>query len=388
MGGNKLLNLIGFELQKFFHRKKNIISILIFVGVLIVFILLNSMLEMSVKQSKLNSLDSDMESVQNALKSVQDQLMIYPNDQELKDIENSYNKDISLISDIKQTYIEKEWNRYLHKSIELDRKSIDERNSGKTIGGEDISISQERIKKNTLLLNQNISPIEDKVSMEGYNSIKLILNSPMTLILVIVLVILCSDVVSSELEYNTDKLLYTQPIGKTTILLSKIIAVTCTVEVLTLGILGTVFVVLGLKNGFGNPNYPTEFLTSGGITYIPISKYIVYALLLLLLLIMFICSMAIFISSICKSTSSSISVSIILCIAPYIIISKGFIAKVCHMIPFTYTDISNVLQGNLARGIENMGVNFNNAIVMMTIYSIMLFALSFIVFNKGSFMRK
>ncbi len=81
-----------------------------------------------------------------------------------------------------------------------------------------------RIYKNSILLEKEIKPINENFSMESFNFIKLVLNNPIILVIVISILIFISDIISSESEYKTFNLLLTQPISKTKILIAKIIS--------------------------------------------------------------------------------------------------------------------------------------------------------------------
>ena len=101
---------------------------------------------------------------------------------------------------------------------EVSLKGIESEN---TISSKSIKEIEESIQINTYLIENNIEPIFDQVSMQGFNFIRVFLNNPISIILIILIIILSADIMSSEFDSNTYKLLFIQPISRKKILLSK-----------------------------------------------------------------------------------------------------------------------------------------------------------------------
>ncbi|CAM2917560.1 ABC transporter permease subunit [Hathewaya histolytica] len=334
------------------------------------------------KKSEAFNIESEIKSLESALIRINNEIKESPNNKKLEIIKTSYDKNLEILKSMNIAYTNKQWSNYLKCKIDLDKELLKDIKKGNTISGK----SEEEIKKdievNGILLEKNIEPIYDTVSMQGYNFIKLVLGSALTLIIIIVAIILSADIISSEFESNTYKLLFTQPISKNSILFSKTISITIIVNVIIFSMLALLFFILGVKNGFGDLNYPTQFFINGEIGYIEIGRYIGVGLLSLLTLITFTCALSIFSSIVCSNTSSSISIAIIIVVSLYMIINHGFINSIAHLIPFTYIDISNVLQGNIAIAFKNSGVNPHNAIMNLCISAIIILGLSIFTFER------
>lgn len=382
-------SLIAFEMKKFIHRKKNFYVILLFVILSIIFISLNLNLEKNVAQSEKTSIEFNIESVKDGLASVKSDLKKYPNNQNLKNMQNDYERDLDLLEKMSTSFSKNDVQSYLKYKIESDENLVSDIENNKVISGVGINDIKQAIKINTILLENNITPINTNLSMEGFNFIRLFLNNPISIILAILIIILSADSVSSEFDSNTYKLLFTQPISKVKILISKIIATLIMVYSIILGILTILFLVLGLKNGFGNINYPIAFYNGQSAT-IEIGNLIIYNLILLVVLIAFISILAITISSFTKNNSSSLATSIIIVVSAYMFSKNGFGNSIAHLNPFVYLDISSVVQGTSSILYDNNYINLQFGILTLGISISLLIALITIYFQRGikNFIKK
>ncbi len=376
-------SLIGFEIKKFFNRKKNLLSILLFIILTIVFIVLNINLEKNLKKSEKTSIDFQIESIEDALLKVKSEMINLPDNEKLKKINNSYEEELNILKDMKSTYESNDFNGYLRSKVQLDKKLLVDIKRGEIISPKNPDEIRDRIDINTILLNKNIKPIYSQASMEGFNFIKLFLNSPISIIIIIFIIILTADVMSSEFDSNTYKLLFTQPISKTKILLSKIIATAIIINVVILGLISIFFIILGVINGFGSIDYPIQFYNNN-IEYISIGKFIALEIIFLITIINFICILSLIISSFSKSNSNSISVAIITTVSLYMISSKVSIGGLIYLNPFIYFDISNILQGNLANLYENFNINFKYGLIVIISSTIILLIINIIFFKKST----
>ena len=367
-----MISLIEFEIKKFLNRKKNLLVISILVILAAIFITLNSSLDKNSSINTIASIESEIKSIEEALNKVESEIIRLPDNEKLKWINSDYEKELSLLRDMKNSYISNDYNKYLQSKIELDKKLLKNIEDENVIYSDDPNEIINDIELNTLLLENSIKPINTSVSMEGFNFIKLFLNSPISIILVILILILSSDVVSSEFDSNTYKLLFTQPISKNKIIISKIISTLIMVNVILFSVIAICFIILGAVNGFGDINYPIEFYNNGVIEYISIGKFILYELILFIILTAFMCILGVFISSLSKSTSNSVAVSIIITVSAYMISSQGFISKLEHLNPFIYFDISSVLQGKSANLFTNVNINFKYGVVTLMVSIIIL----------------
>ncbi|MGL5152479.1 MAG: ABC transporter permease subunit [Clostridium sp.] len=374
-------SLIRFEIKKFFHRKKNILAIALFLMLSIVYVLLNINLEGKVNESQKNLINSDIESIEVAIKGVDLEQVNQSDNEKLREIRNGYEKDLNLLKEKREGFNLEDTKKYLISSIEYDKKLVKEVESGEIIYGGDLEELKNNIKINEILLDKNIKPINGSSAMEGFNFIRLFLNNPISILIAILIILLSGDIVSSEYDNNTYKLLFTQPVSKNKIVVSKIISTLLLVLTIVFGIIGVIFITLGVTRGFGTINYPVEFYGES-LEFISIGDLIVYELLLLIMIIVFLTLIAILISTLTKNTTSSISLSIILVVATYMMSSKGLIKAVSHLNPFIYLDISDVIQGRLAINLGNTNINLETGMILFMVINITLLILIPIVFSK------
>ena len=376
-------SLIGFEIKKFCNRRKNLLVIILFMILSVTFITLNSRLDSRLEKSEGTSIDLEIQSVEDALIKTKSEIKRLPDNEKLKIINNNYEEDLNLLKKQKNAYESDDFNKYLESKIQLDKNLLSNIENGNAISPQTSQEVNQNIELNTLLLEEGIKPIYTSVSMEGFNFIQLFLNSPISILVVIFIIILSADILSSEFDSNTYKLLFTQPISKVNILLSKVVATLIMVSITLFGIITIYFLALGFTKGFGSINYPIEFYNNGVTEYITIGKFILFELVLFIMLIAFISILSIAISSFSKSTSTSIAVSIIVTVSGYMISSKGFFDKFAHLNPFIYFDISNVLKGSLATLYENMNVNFKYGVITLGLLTIILLIVNVLLFKKN-----
>lgn len=377
-------NLIGFEIKKFCNRRKNLMVIMIFLILSVIFITFNFTLEKQFEISGEKSIDLQIESLEDSLSDVKSEIIRLPENEKLKKINSNYEKQLNILKDIKIAYASNDFNKYLEGKIQLDKNLLKNIEDGDVISPENPDEIKNDIDINTLLLEKGIAPIYSSVSIEGFNFIKLFLNNPISIILVILIIVLSADAVSSEFDFDTYKLLFTQPISKIKILSSKILATLIMINVIIFGIITICFFMLGFTRGFGSINYPTYFYNNNVIEYISIGKFILFEIVLCLLLTTFICVLSVTISSFSKSSSDSIAISIIIVVFAYMVSKKGFLGDISHLNPFIYIDLSSVLQGDLAKLYDNSNISFKYGILTIILSTVILLLINIFLFQKNN----
>ena len=102
-------NMISFEIKKFFHRKKNIFIIMIFIALSIGFIMINSSLENQYKKSEISSIDYSIESLKKDIPDTKDTLKQYPGNKNLEVLLETQEKEIKIYEKQKEAYINKDY---------------------------------------------------------------------------------------------------------------------------------------------------------------------------------------------------------------------------------------------------------------------------------------
>ncbi|MBD7916219.1 ABC transporter permease subunit [Clostridium sp. Sa3CUN1] len=379
-----MIPLIKLEFKKFFKKPKNVVLIILLFVIISIFINLNINLDKNILRNTKLSIDAEIDSLNSALINIENELIKLPDNDKLKNIKNIYKENLYLLETQKSAYEKNDSIQILECQIKLDKNLLIEINNGSVITPKSVEYLNDNISINSILLEKGIRPINENSTMESFNFLKLFLNSPFSLLIIISLIIFSSDIISSESENKTFNLLLTQPISKNKILISKTLSIILINTLLLLSILLINFLFIGFTQGFGDVNYPTRYFINGIIQYIPIWKFTIYLIILFVLLIIFISILSIFTSSISKQSSTSFSIIIILTTTFYLIINNGFFKGISHLIPFTYINLSSALQGYLAINTNNVNINLFNSIIILVIYSLLIFLLNIFIFNKRS----
>ncbi|MSR91865.1 ABC transporter permease subunit [Inconstantimicrobium porci] len=381
-------NLISFEIKKFFHRKKNLITLVLFAVLIIGFVSINRNLENSYKKSEIESIDYRISSLNKEIPETKNLLKEYPGNKNLEISLATQEKEIKIYEREKEAYISKDFSEYLKCKIEIDKDTLDGIENNTIISPSDNPEElKNKIKINKLLLEKKINPIFTNVSMESFNFCRLFLSSPFSILIAIIIIIWCADVVSSEFDYNTYKLLFTQPVSKAKILISKLLAAIILSTIILLLLLAVLFVMLGVINGFGSGEYPIQFFKDNVIQYINIGKFSILEMIMFIFIIIFIVSLSVGMSALFKNTSMSIAVSIIISVSLYMITTKGMLNSIAEINPFAFFDISSVLQGTASKMYSNNNVDFYHGILTLSVFSIIIIVSTIIYFNKQTFLN-
>ncbi|QAT38918.1 hypothetical protein EQM05_00820 [Clostridium sp. JN-9] len=399
MGVNKVGTLVIFEFKKFFKRKKNLIGILLLIVFTFLYIILNNSIDSKRISSEKSSCDFAIESVTNALNSIKEE---YKNDKSgdtsklnrMKIIIDSYENQLKLLNEESKAIASNDWKRKLSAQIKLDKAAALDISENRVVSGESLQEIQNRIDINEILLSKNIKPIYSDTSMTSYNFIILSSTSIMPLLLIIILFLLASDSVSSEVDEGTFKILLTQPISRSKVIFSKIISYSFICILLVAAVYLLFFIGLGLTKGFGSPYYPTAYYTgnfanifAGNKSYnkifIDARSFIFYIIPIYILLIITVVSMSILVSTLISNSTGAICFSVIVYTTYYIFstqlkLFKGF----AQFVPFTYSNIPSILNGASIAQLENPNITYTMGIVVLTITTFICCILSLTLFKK------
>ncbi|NLZ49923.1 MAG: ABC transporter permease [Clostridiales bacterium] len=232
----------------------------------------------------------------------------------------------------------------------------------------DNSGEKETIRKKILvyeeLLNKDIKPMADS-SAKGFKMLQYLIAALGSLFTAIIVIIISSDAVSSECTPPTLKMLLTRPVKRGKVLASKFIAAFISSCIVIIGLEIIASIVMGLIFGFGDPLYPIAVGTDYKITTLNaivgkeaiavfnssyLTSTIVFLLKSILLQLLFILAATSFflmISTLVKSSSASISISIVSLIAIQIL---SVISNVKPILPFlfmTYGNTTSILTGEV-----------------------------------------
>lgn len=117
-------SLIEFEIKKFFNRRKNLLVLAIFIVLSVIFITLNYRLNKQLEKSEITSIDLQIDSIEDALNNIENEIIRLPDNEKLKKIKSSYEQELNLLTDIRKAYINNDFNKYLESKIQLDKNLL------------------------------------------------------------------------------------------------------------------------------------------------------------------------------------------------------------------------------------------------------------------------
>lgn len=309
-----------------------------------------------------------------------------------------------------EAYSEKDWKRIVEVTNEAEEQWI----KGGGFEYDDESFDQRtftfaaNINRNKLILERDVIPIlpidysityhnfDETDDEEARNRMKkgalkyspstlyylfMIFSISFSVIGVILSIFLFGDVLTKEGigQNGSIQLLYTQPIRKYQVLISKVLALI----ILTVGIIGSMWLlasILGLTfDRFGDGNYPImvygeEFT----FTFINLSTYLVQAMILFGLVLLFSYSLLLLLSILTKRTLSAVGATIIIILVGTSIGTEKIFSSVIPYIPFNYFSVHEVITNELAITIDNFKVTYSLGIIslvssILIIWMILLF---------------
>ncbi len=383
-------NIVKFEIKKFFKNKKNIISIIIYIFLIVAFIGYSSFIESLLKTSEIdihkeNYLNSKKN--YNTLKEILEDLK---NKNELSN-DKSYNKQIEELSkeidlyneyyltyeELIKSYEEKNIDKYLKlnlKRYELDMEFIKLGYDG--YNKDDI---ESEINLYTKLIELKTIPIDVNWSLKGLNFIKNIFMY-FNFIIVIFTIILFSDLFSGESKNKTYKILLNQPISKSKIYFGKIIGGSISTLISILMPLIIFFGILSIFKGSGHFQYPIKIISDNSYNVVSMGMLILKFLILIIALIIFTISL----TAIFSIVFDSITLSMITPIGIYlflenILFSAERSSEILNFFPITITKVSSIIYDY---DFKYKVVDLNFVFYFTIIYSLVFLALGLIYFNK------
>ncbi|MED1563098.1 hypothetical protein AJ85_09935 [Alkalihalobacillus alcalophilus ATCC 27647 = CGMCC 1.3604] len=375
-------HLIAFEVKKFAKRRKNLVIIsLLFISIFLIFVLLNG-LQSGETDTKIMNYEHNISSIKQSLENL-------PGDDtpELNSIRESYNEELDLLESQINAIRNDDWRKQLAIQIQLDENIIHDINSEKVIGGEPVHIIEARIIQNQELINLDIEPVHPIIETEGIHFAKNIVGLTTSVLGFIIIIFIMGDTLSVEFERRTINLLLTQPISRSSLLLSKtLIAIIFPAIIICLICLLSIFLGVIFGGGMGALNYPLPYFSIEEISVISISKQIIYSSTLFLFLIIFTVLLNNLIALLTDSNIMSLGLSVIIAVSFNLAVTQyGLLSSIAHVLPFTYLNSSAVIDGTIGVMTGNANVNFLTGLIILIAYSVIIYLFSLYLLNKKQF---
>lgn len=358
------VNTLNFEFKKL--RKQNKSKLIFVLSTALIFVLL--VLNNWMGEQKATS---EYESVQFEIESISDAILRLPDMDETKKIREDYTNRQALLENRLESLSMNDWKADLENQVELDTSFLQGLQNGDIIGGEPRELVEMRLALNEELLRRNIEPVHEIYATQGVNFLKSLLNIFLGLGGVILIIFLTGDILAKELERGTIKLLFTQPMSRVSILNSKLIVATIS-SLLLLLMVGVLALLTGsLFTGIGSADYPILIQDGTGFTFSTIKNFLLQSGILFVMVVVMVMSLSLLMSIITSNSILSISLTIILVgIFSIGVTNYGYLSELAHLIPFTYINTFDVINGSLASNLENTHINLRNGIAATLVFSV------------------
>lgn len=384
--------LFRFEWLKSRKNIKNIVMLSLFVIILVGYIILNGVLSEKYKIDERVNYTSDK---WYSVMKMNELLAIC----EEKDMSKDMKTEIEFWRQVYQYAVsqdvykhwrgEDKWRDVVRETIEKNEYLLKGKEEGITTYNRvsDQELRNE-IKKNQVFLEEDIKPLDSEYQMSSLYFLYHLLEQLFPYLIVVVILIVCADTMSSEFDTGSYKFLMLQPYKRGKIFHIKSIASICYAMLSVIGIIAGVFVINGCINGFGNPNYPvavdgsrfgkliSDTYENSAVEYIGIGKFLLLVIPIAILYLLFTAVFALIISTLAANSIASLSMSVGITLAaimlqPYVVNYK----TLSLLYPVSYSNPVVVLSGG-TYGTALM------AIIVLTCVSIVVYLVNVWIFKK------
>ncbi|WP_071460615.1 ABC transporter permease [Bacillus massilinigeriensis] len=374
-------SLILFELIKFKKKRKNIVIFSLFLLIVLLFFILNNKMSSTYAESRIQEEKFAIESLQEAIQNLPQDSKV-----DISSVSESYNSELNLRQDLLRAYQEDNWLVALEKQIMLDQNSLESLDKGNVIGGEPREVVEKRLAINEELLHKKIKPEESYYGTSGIQFLKNILKLGMSFSGLLLSIFLIGDILSNEYEKGTIKYIFTQPISRKKILTTKLIfsVIVLFLIYFTFGLVS--FFLGGLYNGdFGNINYPVYVYRNNGYDFISLVELIFSSSLLFFFVILFIVSIVILMSVLTKNSMLTIGFTLLIILLFTFSTEKfTFLYPYNHLIPFSYIDSIQVIDGTISNNSSNFNISLITGILVLSISTLIAVIYTRVLINRSN----
>ena len=325
-------------------------------------------------------MDKDIENIKKEIEKLKEE------DEKLSTTSNSDNWQVNLESKVS--------------ALEKEKTDLDKYNDPNSF---------ERVNKELLinknLLDNKIKPLQG-TDFTSFTTLQIFFALCSIILVCIIVAILTADIVSGECTPPTMKVLLSRPVSRWKVLLAKYISALCASLIIIVAMELILYLLAGVIFGFQNMSYPiavgTQFKEDlahvsvmqksytaiVGSTYIiPLWAYMLRALLMQILFIIAAVSFCFLLSSVLKSSSLSMTLSIVFIIVLDIVSKLPFniTTKISSFIFISYGNSLNVIASKLPDnplgGIQPLQTPLTG-IIVLSLWSIGCYVISHLVFTK------
>lgn len=302
------MHLIQLELKKFLKDKRFFyLTIILFLSIVFLFVR-NELLTEYVEREAMQEVESHIRiSISNdsMIRSTLESNPEHENLEHLEHLQGINEIILDTLYDLRSSLSSDDWRT----TLTLENEFLLLVEEYKNAEG-DFAISQAEIERtlafNQKLLDENIQPEHDKFSTALPNFLKMVVGLFINLGAMILILLFVGDLVSTEFENHSINLMFTQPLNKKHIIMSKTFLSVLVYTVLTFIVLGTTYLLGTIFGNHGTFNYPVLIEKNGAIAFITIADYIKQGLIVVSATALLVITLSIFYSLILKHTLSTL----------------------------------------------------------------------------------
>lgn len=230
----------------------------------------------------------------------------------------------------------------------------------------------DRAELNQLLIAQNIAPYDPLLeSHDGVSSLLFFLKNIMLYLVPFVVMLICSDSISTEIHSGSIKLLLVFPCSRAAILRSKYFALFTQSTLIILGSLVGTLVGGMLFSGIGDFRYPVKaqesFFVQGMEAYVPSWILLIRALSVLICAVLFFVALALLFSVLIKNNIASLAIGTLVSVGAVFLSRKAVTMGQggwVRYLPFELSDSYAASLGKIVVPVETQVVDTSGLIAM------------------------
>ncbi|HLQ72174.1 MAG TPA: ABC transporter permease, partial [Bacillota bacterium] len=174
--------------------------------------------------------------------------------------------------------------------------------------------------------------------------------------------------------------LYTQPVKRFKVIVSKYIAMVIVSLAFLAGSTGLSFILGTVFDRMGNGDYP--ILINGdenAFSFMNLSTFLTKAMILFILGLLFTYALMFVLSIVTRNNLATLGGTFAILILGMKFGSQDYLSNIVHFIPFTYFSPEGVISRETALALNNFDVTFKNGIISLTLSIIILWCLSYLL---------
>ncbi|MGE8205548.1 ABC transporter permease subunit [Heyndrickxia sp. NPDC080065] len=361
------MKFFKFELKKIIRRKKVILLFLIVLLFVIGVLIRNILMQDKIIERAYINLTPHHQEANNLLIQLKAKMKEDPKNQALQASFENLVKMTNAISELKSAIDNHEWQsipKIENTFLKTVTTHLELGGEYKALQGDEFS---KRLIKNAILIEHQLPYEDENYSLSMPIFMKSAASLFMSVIGVLILVFIMADQMSEELENQTIRTLYTQPLRRWQILLSKYVSM-ITITIFMLVVFFTLSMAAPLLFGgkAGSFAYPQLVQYSNGFTYIPTGEYLIKLILLFIGVASFAFCLVILFSILLKNRLSTILVSFPSLLCGFILTNQ-IDALQTYLNPFYYFNLTELIERPETLGFTNIWILFSYSFVVLFI---------------------